>query len=391
MATRPIRILHVVHGLPRGGLERGVVNLCNRLPPSEFFQAVCCLDIRGEMADLLGPRIEVMEMDRERSGLRTLGGLARLFRRWAPDVIHCRNWNAWPDTVLAHRFARVLRGTRPTLVWSFHGFPDIAPMPWRRRILSRGLARFTDHAVAVCRDSADRFADQAGLLRSRFEVLYNGVDCARFSPSEDKAAVRRRLGLPEEPLLVLTAASLTPIKNHELLVAAVALLRRRLSRDVRFLLLGEGALRPDIETQIGRLGLEDVLSLPGASDQVLDYLQAADVFVLPSRLEGMSNAILEAMACGLPVIAFRTGGNPELVVDSETGLLPEIQSPAILAEAIETLVSDEGLRLSMREAGRERAVKEFSIDAMMERYAGFYRRVARAQGVQNTITDQGRT
>jgi glycosyltransferase involved in cell wall biosynthesis len=327
------------------------------------------------MADALSPAVEVMEIDRSNKGARTILDLAGLFRRWAPDIIHCRNWNAWPDTVAAHRITLTTGRARPSLAWSFHGFPDTAAMPWRRRIASQGLARLTDRMFAVCRDSANRYADQAGIPQDRFEVLYNGVDCSRFAPSEDKTATRRRLNLPEDRPLALTIASLTPIKNHETLVDAVAGIRDRLPNHAHFLCLGEGALRQSLEARIHERGLTDYISLPGATDKVTDYLQAADLFILPSRLEGMSNAILEAMACGLPVVAFPTGGNPELVIHGQTGMLPEAQTPEGLGEAIGVLLEDEALRTSMGLAARERAVSEFSIDAMIHRYADFYRQM----------------
>ncbi|MDN5850858.1 MAG: glycosyltransferase, partial [Nitrococcus sp.] len=150
-----VRILHVVHGLPRGGLENGVVNLVNHLPPLQFQQAVCCLDRRGEMADRLDPMAPVFAMRRHRHSLALPFRLARLIRRWQADIVHCRNWNAWPDTAVACLLSR----RRPSLVWSFHGFPDSDDeFPPRRCIASRLLAQGTDRLFAVCKDAAVRFA-----------------------------------------------------------------------------------------------------------------------------------------------------------------------------------------------------------------------------------------
>lgn len=371
--ARPLRVLQVVHGLGRGGLENGVINLLNGLPPEAIEQAVCCLDRRGEMADRIARPLPLWVLERGRHDWRAPLRLARLLRDWQPDLIHCRNWNTWPDAVLAHRLA----GRPGRLIWSFHGFADGYWFPRRRRLASRLLAAATDRLAAVCEDSATRYGGLAGIPASRFRVLYNGVDCARFAPVVDRAAERARLGLPADALIVVTVASLTPVKGHADLLAALARLPRGGRRALRFLWIGEGAERAALTAQRDALGLTDLVDLAGASDQVPALLGCADLFVLPSRLEGMSNAILEAMAAGLPVIANRVGGNPELVLESETGLLCRPDDPADLAGALARLINDDALREGMGRAARARAERVFSLPAMLARYADFYREVAR--------------
>ncbi len=368
-----MRVLHVVHGLPRGGLERGVVNLTNHLPTEEFVQAVCCLDQRGELADQASTNTDIFELHRGRHDVKLPFRLAQLICQWRPEIVHCRNWNAWLDTVLAVWLARLGGAPRLRLVWSFHGFAEGQELPPRRRLISRLLNPVTDQLLAVCHDSATRYAAQAGFPSQRFKVVYNGVDCRRFMPT-DRQEARRRLGVAEDGLIALTVASLTPIKNHLGLLEAVALLLRDRQPKLRFLFLGEGPMRGQIEAAIGSLNLTGYVILPGASDQVLDYLQAADLFILPSSLEGMSNAILEAMAVGLPVIANRVGGNCEIVVDGETGLLCSADDLGGWAESIARLADNGVLRERMGAAGRSRALEVFSIQQMMANYADFYRR-----------------
>jgi glycosyltransferase involved in cell wall biosynthesis len=314
---RTLRVLHVIHGLQRGGLENGVINLVNRLPREQFAQSICCLDRRGELADRIAGDVPIHVLDRGRYDLRLPLRLARLLRELQPDVVHCRNWNTWMDTAAAHRLA----SRHGPLVWSFHGFADGEWFPWRRRVASRMLARMTDHLLAVCQDSAARYADRTGIPGDRFGVVYNGVDTARFAPASDRAQARAALGFANEEILVLTVASLTPVKDHAGLIDAIEGLLLPANARVRFLFLGDGALRQALEARIAERGLQERVLLLGNSDQVSEYLSMADFLVLPSRLEGMSNAILEAMASGLPVVARRVGGNPELVVDGETGLL----------------------------------------------------------------------
>lgn len=369
----PVKILHVVHGLSRGGLENGVVNLLNGLPHPEFEQAVCCLDSRGEMADRIIRRdLPLIVMGRRRHDLTLPWRLAALYRRLQPDIVHCRNWNTWLDAALA----RLLAGGKPTLVWSFHGFADGDWFPRRRRVISRLLSSFTNELFAVCRDSAERYAGLTGIRPGRFEVLYNGVDCERFRPIASKADLRDRLGLPRDERIVLTVASLTPVKDHDALVRAAAQVVQGTASPTRFLFIGEGALRPAIEARLREMGLEGRVLMPGNSDRVPEYLAAADLFVLPSRLEGMSNAILEAMASGLPVVANQVGGNPELVEQGVTGLLCSQGDVAEMAEAIGRLVENDVLRCAMGAAARQRTVELFSIESMMDAYAAYYRGLA---------------
>jgi sugar transferase (PEP-CTERM/EpsH1 system associated) len=365
----PLRVLHVVHGLSRGGLENGVVNLLNGLPHNEFHQSVACLDARGEMADRVSTQVPIQVLGRRRHDLALPLRLARLIRSIRPHIIHCRNWNTWPDTVLAHR----LSACRSTLVWSFHGFADGHWFPRRRRVASRGLSLATDRLFAVCRDAAERFATLTSIPPERFDVLYNGVDCRRFAPSDQRAALRRALGFADDELVVLTVASLTPVKNHAALLEAAAQVVSGTRRRLRFLWLGEGAERARLEARIRELGLGARVQLPGGSDHVPRYLAAADLFVLPSELEGMSNAILEAMASGLPVVAHAVGGNPELVDHGHSGLLCPAGNVDALAGAIGRLVRNDAERAVMGAAARRRAEQIFSLEAMLVRYADFYR------------------
>ncbi len=365
----PVRVLQVVQGLPRGGLENGLINLLNGLHRDQFHQAVVCLDRRGEMADRVAPRVPVHVLNRGRHDLTLPLRLARVIRAARPHVVHCRNWTTWPDTVLAHRFS----GRRSTLVWSFHGFRDEPCFPRRYRIASRALSLVTDHLVAVCRDAAARFAGLAGIPQGRFEVLYDGVDCRRFAPSGQRAGLRASLGFSDGELVILTVARLTAVKGHAQLLEAAARVLAGTRRRLRFVWLGDGSERAALEARVRALGLGDQIQMPGVSDHVHRYLAAADLFVLPSELQGMSSAILEAMASGLPVLAHAVGGSPELVEDGHSGFLCPAGDVDALAGAIGRLVRNDAERRAMGNAARRRAVQIFSLDAMLVRYADFYR------------------
>lgn len=368
--TESTRVLHVIHGLPRGGLENGVVNLLNGLP-EDIEQAVVCMDQRGAMAERIQRDIPISVLNRGRHDFGAIKRLAARMREFQPHVVHARNWNCWPDAVLAHRLA----GRPGRLIWSFHGFPDGQEnMPFTRRLASRLLAAATDQLVAVCRDAGERYARVSGVDPKRFAVLYNGVNTQRFKPDEAlRQALRDKHGMPHDKLVVLTVASLTPVKCHQTLIDAAAIVRDQIERSVEYRFVGEGAQREALEAQVKALGLDGVVTLPGGSDQVPELLAAADLFVLPSRLEGMSNAIIEAMASGLPVIANAVGGNVELIDEGVSGMLSEPETPASMAAALVELLTDDELRLKLGRQARQRTESLFSIEAMMRNYAQCYR------------------
>jgi sugar transferase (PEP-CTERM/EpsH1 system associated) len=363
-----MRILHVVHGLPVGGLENGVVNLVNGLPLSRFEQAVCCLDLRGGMSSRIARKTCIWDLARRPHDLVLPIKLARIVREWQPDLVHCRNWNTWLDAVAAC----ALSGIAPTLVWSFHGFAEQHRFPTRRRLASRILAKRTDRLVAVCRDAADRYADLTGIPPERFEILQNGVDCDRFRPTADRSALRRELQLPEDESIVATVANLTVVKNHALLLHAASRMCSSTDRKVRFLLFGDGPERPRLLSLSRELGIADRIVLYGVGQPIEKYLPAVDLFVLPSKNEGLSNAILEAMACGIPVIATAVGGNSDLVSGGRTGYLCAPDDVNALAGAMTSLLSDDFMRLTMGCNARQDALGRFSLCTMLARYGEFY-------------------
>jgi len=210
-------------------------------------------------------------------------------------------------------------------------------------------------------------------VRRKLVIVRCGVDTERFVPEADRSTRR-------EALRIVCVASLQPYKGHHVLIEAVARLRQRGVR-LECVLVGEGAERAAIEEQIRRSHLTDRVSLAGAlrTDDVLRTVRAADVVVLSSvvaangQMEGIPVALMEALACEVPVVASRLSGIPELVIDGETGLLVGAGDPDELADAIERLAKDPALRRRLGAAGRARVVAAFdarsSAECLVERFA----------------------
>jgi glycosyltransferase involved in cell wall biosynthesis len=223
------------------------------------------------------------------------------------------------------------------------------------------LNRFThplaDRVTCVSQQVADFVAREVGIPSEETVVIPNGVDLHRFDRLPAKQEVRRTLGLPNDELLVGTVTRLNPVKRLDVLLRAVAALE-----GVHTVIVGDGPERRQLEAMADQLGLADRVHLVGHQQDVRPWLAALGVFVLSSDWEGMSNALLEAMAAGLPIVATAVGGVPEVVVDDATGLLVPPGDPNALAEAITRLLRDPDLRRTMGQAGRARVVQHFSID-----------------------------
>jgi glycosyltransferase involved in cell wall biosynthesis len=199
--------------------------------------------------------------------------------------------------------------------------------------------------------------------------VYNGIDTETYAPGS-AMALRKALDLPAGAPVVGTVGRLDPIKDHRTLLEAFDAVRRRRPR-ARLLVVGDGAERRLLESAAG----EGVRFL-GTRPDVPELLRVMDVFVLPSINEGISNTLLEAMASGLPVIATRAGGNPELVDHQRTGLLTPVGDARALAEAIGRYLSDGELRAAHGREARKEAVQRFGGEGMVKAYERVYRRVA---------------
>jgi glycosyltransferase involved in cell wall biosynthesis len=211
-----------------------------------------------------------------------------------------------------------------------------------------------------------------GLPSQRVTVIRNGIDPGSRPSPAARWAARSSLGLAPDALVVATAGRLDPVKDLPALVDALAILRLA-EPAARLVIIGDGPERARLEQQAATLGVTPALCFTGYRSDVRQLLAAADVYANSSIHEGVSLTILEAMATGLPVVATRVGGTPEVVLEPETGVLVPARSPTALASALATLLHTPGRRRAMGDAARARVKSHFSIDAMVTRYLEAYR------------------
>ncbi len=379
--SRPPLIAHVVFNLDVGGLENGVINLVNRIPAERYRQAIVCLKSYTSFRDRL-ERDDVPVFALNKRAGKDLGNyirLWRLFRELRPDIVHTRNFGTI-DTVFPAKLAGVAR-----LVHGEHGW-DVADETGTRRkyrMIRRSCMPLIDAQIAVSGHIAAWLRDTVGVPAGDIRHIYNGVDTGKFHPADGgraSAAIPEGLA-PEGTFVIGSVGRMADIKDPMTLVRAFQRLLAdddAESRRLRLVMIGDGPLYESARHALAQNGGSEVSWLPGRRDDIDEILRGLDLFVLPSRNEGISNTILEAMATGLPVVATDVGGNPELVLSGRTGRLVPPQDPASMADAIFAYARDVEKARAHGAEGRRRAARDFSIESMTRRYLETYDAVVRA-------------
>jgi sugar transferase (PEP-CTERM/EpsH1 system associated) len=378
-------VVHVIYRLDVGGLENGMVNLVNRMPAERYRHTILCLAGYSESFRQRITRrdVAVLSVDkRPGKDLAAYGRVWRLLRHLRPDVVHTRNLGT-----VDMQWIAAAAGVR-VRVHGEHGWEATDPKGRNpRSLMIRRACRPVIHSyVPMSCDIAGWLATDVRVDPARIRQLYSGVDAQKFHPPARGAAADEPhkaispAGLPAgfldgNPVVIGTVGRLDPVKNQAILLEALRGLSDQgaaAASDVRLVIAGDGPLRDSLEAEAARLGVSGRVWFAGSRSDTPDVLRALDVFVLPSLNEGVSNTILEAMATGLPVVAARVGGNPELVLDGVTGTLYDPSAPGGAEEALLRYVTDPALRRTHGAAGLARAVQKFSLDAMVQRYVDLY-------------------
>jgi sugar transferase (PEP-CTERM/EpsH1 system associated) len=381
--SRPL-IVHVVYSFAVGGLENGVVNLINRLPPDRWRHAVVSLtDVSAEFCRRVERDDVRFQALRKRDGhlMMLYPKLTRLFRTMKPAIVHTRNMAALEATIPAW-LANV-----PVRIHGEHGWDtaDLDGTSARMRWVRRAFRPFVSNYVALSRHLADYLQDRVGVDRNRVAQLYNGVDTARFQPAPEGRTVIADCPFHRaESFIVGTVGRMQTVKDQVTLATAFV---RAIGRDrsararLRLVMVGDGPLRAETERILDQGGVRNLSWVPGERTDIAGVLRGLDLFVLPSLAEGISNTILEAMATGLPVVATKVGGNGELVEQGLTGELVPAANPDALADAILRYFRDPGVVRRHGKAGRNRVERQFSLDQMIAGYDRLYCRLLERSGV----------
>ena len=355
--------------LTPGGTERLVLELVRRLDP-ELPTAVCCLDAEGAWGQQLkADGISVTALNRAPGFHPSLGKqVAQAARAHGATVLHCHQYSPFVYGALARVWQPSLR-----VLFTEHGRLSDAP-PSRKRLWANRLlwSRAPARSFAVSAELREHIVAE-GFSPARVGVIYNGIDIGPLPGLAERDAVRRRLGVSDDTLVVATVARLDPVKDLHVLVRAVSQVNG--VTPMRLLVVGNGSERDALEaTARAADGGRSAIFL-GHRDDARQLLAGCDLFANSSISEGVSLTILEAMAAGLPVVATRVGGTPEVVDDSCARLVPARDADA-MAAALRTLASDAQLRTTLGRAGRRRVEERFTLDRMVREYRDEYIRAS---------------
>ena len=369
MAGKRTRVCYLIGSLKIGGAERHVTKLLGLLDRDRVEPLLAVYKKQGAflpVVEQLGVPIHEIGLD----GLwrpRTISALwqfGRYLRRQKVDILHAFLWEANFIGAVTGRLA----GTR--VVTSKRNMNDW--MTWPYLMINR-LANTLSHRVtAVSRRVGESVVAREGLPAAKLVVVPNGVDMPEGTDPQVLTALRRDLGLSDdEGPLVGVVASLAPRKGHGFLFEAVQQVKEQFPA-ARFLLIGDGVLRQELEGLAQRLGVREMVRFLGYRQDVPALLDLIDIFALPSLEEGMSNALMEAMAHGLPAVATDVGGNGENIEPGRSGLLVAPGDAQELAAALLRVIGDKELRDELGRAARARMEAEFSMERAVARNQQIY-------------------
>jgi sugar transferase (PEP-CTERM/EpsH1 system associated) len=376
-AEQPPLVVHLVSQLDAGTSGNGLVNLITHMPPERYRHAIVCLrESPDYQADIRERGVEIINLHK-RDGA-DLGHYLRMFRALRalqPDLVHTRNLSGLKGQLVAALAGVKLR------VHAEHGRERGDGMRPGQRMLRRLLRPLISHFIAVSAELAHWLVENVGAEPARVSHISNGVDSVQFHPRLGPPAAIGPVGFMHDNAYVIgSVGRMDDTKNHATLVEAFLRLiasPHPAHQRLRLMIIGDGPCRAECQSMLNRAGAAHRAWLPGERADIAQLLRAMDLFVLPSLAEGSSNAILEAMASGLPVVATSVGGNTELVHPGFTGILVPPMSPDLMAAAIADYcrIPEMGARHGAR--ARSQVIAQHSLPAMARSYLAVYDALAR--------------
>jgi len=373
-------IAHIVYRFDVGGLENGIVNLINHLPVDRFGHVIICLT---DYSEAFHRRIRAQPVTiyslhkRDGQDWGLFRRLASLLRELRPQVVHTRNLATLECQWIA-RWCRV-----PVRIHGEHGW-DVSDLDgsnrkylWLRRLVFPSV----DRVVSLSRHTEEYLVRRVGLARHKSMQIYNGVDTRKFHPASEvsKNALPKSL---RSRFVIGTVGRLSAVKNQALLLRAFARLCATGDQQLlplALVLIGDGPCSESLQQLADQMGIADRIWFAGSRNDIPQLLQCMDLFVLPSLAEGICNTLMEAMACGVPVVATDVGGNGEIVEHGRTGELVESDNDVVLAGAMKRLLLAPELRRQYCRQARNEMAENFSLVRMVAVYEQLYQRLLTAR------------
>ncbi|MFT3916844.1 MAG: glycosyltransferase [Anaeromyxobacteraceae bacterium] len=381
-----LRIAEVINSFDVGGGEVQLLELVRGLQGAHQL-GVHALEVRGTLL----PRLRALGVEpsghplggslASRAALRQVRALASAFRAQRAEVVHAHDFYSAAVAIPAARLA----GARSVI-----GRLDLGHLQGpAQRVLLAALTHAADAAVANCDAIRDAVVAE-GVPRRRIAVIRNGIDLARFDARAAAPPEGPLPGRPGAPIVVLVANMRHEVKRQEDFLEALALARRE-RPDLEAWLVGEGSREPELKRRAALLGVSGAAHFLGGRVDVPALLRRATIGALASAREGLSNAIIEKMAAGLPLVVTRAGGNPELVEHGERGLVVPVRRPDAMARALVRLAGDPDRARAMGRAARRYVEASLSIERLVAEHEALYARLATSSSSARPASAGGRS
>lgn len=357
-------VLHLVHSLEGGGTERVLVSLLKAFDHRVIRHTVVTQRCAGTLAAQSPEEVACIPLQAQGRTYATGLRLARLCRRLQPTILHARNVNTWGDALVAQILCPSIK-----LVLGFHGLQAGGRFGIREKIMGRIASALGAQFTSVSLRAQRQMAHELGLRVEKIQHLPNGIDFGCLKPTENRNALRANFGYSGNEITLGIVGSLTPVKGHGALLSAFARAAANISA-LRLIIIGDGPLRPDLEETARRLNVHDRVKFLGHRDDLPAILPALDAYVCASHSEGMSNALMEAMTAGLPVITTDVGDHSLLVRDGVDGLVVSPDDVTALSGAIQAMVTSR-VSQTMGQNAKQR-ILAFCFDKTAQAYQSFY-------------------
>ncbi len=364
-------VVHVIYALGTGGLENGLVNIINRAAPGRYRHAIICLTrAEGFESRITAPNVELISLHkRPGHDLRVYWRLWRSLLRLRPAIVHTRNLAALEMQVIAALIPGIKR------VHGEHGrdIHDIDGSNKKYNFLRKSLRPLVQRYIAVSQDLAQWLAEVVEVPTVKIQQIYNGVDQQVFTPGPMTVSAPAGF-MTAEVQVIGTVGRLAEVKDQLTLIEAFGLLIQGDAgqKQLRLIIVGDGPMNQALCDKITELGLDKYVWMPGDREDIPGLLRMLDVFVLPSLGEGISNTLLEAMATGLPLVATRVGGNPELIDEGLNGYLVPVGDAVALANRLQGILADPQTLALYGEKSLNKVRQNFDWNRTVDEYLGVY-------------------
>lgn len=366
-----IHVMHILGNFGPGGAEMGVVRMINTFPEQSIKHSVCSIGSNMTMKDLLEKETECISLGLDGGSHTAFMQLKKIFVEKSVDIAHVNNIAPWFDVALASK----LSGCK--CVQTFHGVEENRlKFSFLKKAQMFLALKMTDYLNSVSQSAADLLSRLSGINDKTINVITNGVDTDHFRPAtqEQKDSIKKDFGFLSDNIIIGCVSGLRKVKNHKGLITAFKKVIQKNSKCI-LVVVGTGPLEEALKRQCRELGIEEHVVFTGSQKNVVKCLNLFDLFVLNSRTEGLSYAILEAMAAGLPVIVTDVGGNTDLIETGTDGVLIEDNNVEMLSDTILKLCENKKMAEAIGLNAREKILNKYSIDVMLQNYSDLYQRL----------------